>query len=818
MSEPLPIDAALPEVLARLNEGARLVLVAPPGAGKTTRMPLALLDQAWRGDQKILLLEPRRIAARMAAERMARTLGEDVGERVGLSTRIERRVSKHTRIEVMTDGLFVRRILDDPALDGVGAVLFDEFHERSLNHDLGLALALDSAGALRPDLRLVVMSATLDAGRVAKAIAAPIVTSEGRAHPVETIYLGRGEGDLIEHAARAVRRALGTHAGSILAFMPGASEIRRLTARLGDLPTDIQCAPLYGALSPAEQDLAIAPARPGARKVVIATDIAESALTIEGVSVVIDSGLARIAERGAGGAARLVTRRAARANVDQRRGRAGRLGPGVCYRLWDEAETRGLAPEPAPEITREDLTGLVLALAVWGERDPARLVWIDPPSEGRLAAARAELQSLGAIEADGAIAPIGRAFAALPLEPRLAAMIVAADDAGDKALAAEIAALLSEPGLGGESADVRLRIEQFRRDRSARAGALRRQAERWGGGAPPAGLDAAGRIIARALPIQIARRRPGDARRYLLASGEAAELNSADGALAAPFLAVAAATGAASSLRILAAAPIAEEDARRLGPLETEETAAFDAASRSLRARRITRLGAIVLDETPAPTPSGAVAHAALLDAVRASGLDLLADAGLLRAFQSRLAFARAHGGAELPDLSDDVLLERAQDWLAPLFGEPAQIDRPNAADLAAGAMALLDWPARRLLDDIAPLAIVAPSGRRLSVDYAAPGGPRIEARVQEFFGARAHPMVARGRMPLTVSFLSPARRQIALTRDIPAFWSGGYRDMAKDMRSEYPKHDWPERPDFAEPHEGLTKARLARDAREASD
>lgn len=813
MSEGLPIDDVMPAILASLAASNRLVLAAPPGAGKTTRTPLAMLDQDWLGDRRILLLEPRRIAARMAADRMAATLGERTGGTVGLSTRVDRRVSDRTRVEVITDGLFTRRILSDPELTGVGAVLFDEFHERSLNLDLGLALALDVQGALRPDLRIILMSATLDTARVRAALSAPVVESDGRAHPVETIYLGKSAERLEDQAARAVRRALREQSGSILVFLPGMGEIRRTAERLGDLPRGVGVAPLYGALSPAEQDRAVAPAPPGARKVVLSTDIAESSLTIEGVTTVIDCGLARIAEFDpAGGGSVLVTRRAARANVDQRRGRAGRAAPGFCYRLWDEEGTRGLPAEPVPEILASNLSGFLLALAEWGVRDAARLAFINPPPAGRLAAAREELQSLGAIDADGALTAHGREIARLPLEPRLAAMIVGAKDAADRALAAEIAALIGERGLGGDSTDLRERIERFRKDASPRAKALRDQAARWANGATPAKSSDAGRIVAAALPRTIARAKPGERGQYLLASGRAASLDETDALANAPWLAVADLVGAATAARILAAAPISEAEALAHGAVETAEAATLDVERGVVKARRVKRLGAIVLAETTLPAPSGETARAAFIDALKTHGFSLLDQGEAVAETLARLALAREHAGDDWPALCASDLLERADEWLAPLLGDPPSLSRPTAEKLRRGVLGLLDWKLARALDEVAPTHVVAPTGRSLAIDYRAEGGPVVEARVQEFYGLSAHPAIMRGKIPLAVSLLSPARRQIALTKNLPAFWSGGYRDMAKDMRGKYPKHDWPDDPSRASAHVGKTKARLRRE------
>jgi len=814
---PLPIDEALPRLKEALAAKTRLVLAAPPGAGKTTRVPLALLDEAWLGGRRIIMLEPRRIAARMAAERMAAVLSEKVGERIGLSTRVDRRTSARTRIEVVTDGLFTRRILGEPDLPSVGAVLFDEFHERSLAADLGLALARDSQGALRDDLRLVLMSATLDIARTAAAFDAGVVESAGRAFPVETYYLGKSTDPVEDQTVRAIRRALREQQGSVLVFLPGMREISRTAERLGDIPRDIIVAPLYGALSPAEQDRAVAPAPAGKRKVVIATDIAESSLTIEGVSAVVDAGLARFAEADAdGGGTTLVTRRASRASIDQRRGRAGRLGPGFCYRLWDEAATRGLPAEPAPEILSANLDGLVLALAEWGEADPARLLWIDPPADGRINAARAALRALGALDEAGALTSRGRLMAALPMEPRLAAMIAGAGSGAERALAAQIAALIGERGLGGASTDLRERLARFASDASPRARALREQAGRWAKGAACAPIEAAGRTIARALPMAIARAeppRPGDKRRgFQMATGRAVFVDETDPLSREDWLAVADSAGSAAGARVLAAAPITEQDALAHGDVTTTDSASFDLARRAVVARRIKRLGAIELSAAPLPKPAAEIARAAILDAVRSHGLRLLAHGDAIDDTLARLALARAHFGETWPAWTRAELLGRADEWLAPLFGDPPSVDRPGADDLRRGVLSLLDWSARARLDDLTPTGFSAPAGRVLDIDYKAEGGPRIEARVQEFYGLARHPAIMEGKLALTVSLLSPARRQVALTKDLPGFWRGGYRDMAKDMRSQYPKHDWPDDPASASAHEGKTKARLKRE------
>ncbi len=807
-----PIDEVTPEILAALSGGSRLVIAAPPGAGKTTRVPMALLDEPWLAGKRILLLEPRRIAARMAAERMAASVNEKAGGLIGLSTRIDRKVSGRTRIEVITDGLFTRRILSDPELHDVGAVLFDEFHERSLSLDAGLALALDAQSGLRPDLRIVLMSATLDTAMIAGAIEAPVVESDGRMHPVETIYAGRSDDPLPVHTARIVRRALREQTGSILVFLPGMGEILRTAEILADLPRDVVVAPLYGALSPAEQDRAVAPPPQGVRKVVLSTDIAESSLTIEGVDTVIDAGLARVAEIDAAGVSSLVTRRASRASVDQRRGRAGRTGPGVCYRLWDEAATRGLPAQPVPEILSSNLSGLMLTLLEWGERDPSRLTWIDAPPAGRISAAVDELRRCGAIDDAGGLTARGRKMSSLPVEPRLAAMIASAESDNDRALAAEIAILISERGLGGVSADIRERIARFRTENSPRAKALRDQAARWANGARPAGGSEAGRIIAGAVAGSIARSKGGSGQ-YLLESGRAAQLDPSSPLSKEKWLAVADITGSATNARIVAAAPLSEEVALACGRTATEEIAEFDVQRKAFRARRVKRLGAIILSETPLPAPSGPAARRALVAALRLHGIEVLGAARAIRELQARIGLAKAHSGDEWPTLTDSVLIDRADEWLEPLLGDPPDLERPGPDQVKRSVLALFDWTLARKLDEAAPQTIETPAGRILPIDYLRDGGPVVEARAQEFYGLRTHPTIVGGRVPLTVSLLSPARRQIALTRDLPSFWRGGYRDMAKEMRGQYPKHDWPDDPANAKAHAGKTKAALMRDS-----
>ena len=807
----LPIEPLLPEIADTLRTKGRLILGAPPGAGKTTRVPLALaglLDGFDAFPGKVIMLEPRRIAARMAASRMAQTLGERLGQRIGLSTRIDRQVSKDTVVEVMTDGLFTRRLLSDPELTGVSVVIFDEIHERSLSADLGLALAQETQSALRDDLHLLAMSATLDTASMSSKLSAPVIASEGRQYPVETKYLGRTRDRLEDQMARAIERAVRETDGSILAFLPGAGEIRRTAERLS-LPSDVLIAPLFGALSPREQDAAIQPCADGRRKVVLATDIAESALTIEGVSVVVDSGYARVPRYVPGGlSTELQTMRAARANVDQRRGRAGRLGPGVCYRLWDEAETRGLTPAPEPEIQNADLSGLLLTLADWGETDPSRLNWLTAPAKGRLAAARSDLLGLGAIDAAGLLTPKGRQMADLPLAPRLAALIIGAESDAEKALAAQIAALVSERGIGGHSADLSERLSRFQSETSARAKKLRSQAARWGGSARAATNVAT--LLARGWPDMIARRRSPGSAHYLLANGRAGQVDETSPLAKSDWLVVADMAGSAKSARITLAAIIDEVTATRHGAVETRDDAEFDPAKGSFKARRVSALGAIILTEQPLPKPSNAAAKAAFLKHLESEGF---APTGLdrpVRKFLARLNALNGAFGDSWPLWSQDALQAEVSEWLGPVLGK-GSFTMPKPAMIADALKARLDWPLPRELDQKAPRRVELPSGRDAPIDWLSDRAPLIECKAQELYGASRHLCVADGRIPVTLQILSPGGKPVATTQDLPGFWTGGYVDMAKDMRGRYPKHDWPDDPARAKPHAGMTKARLAR-------
>jgi ATP-dependent helicase HrpB len=801
---PLPIDEALPRLTAALATANCAVLVAPPGAGKTTRVPLVLLDEAWTKDKKILVLEPRRLAARAAASRMAATLGEQVGDAVGLRVRFGSRISKRTRIEVVTEGVFTRLVLDDPSLDGIAAVLFDEFHERSLDADLGLALARDAQQGLRPDLKLLVMSATLDGARVAALLGnAPVIKSEGRAYPVETRYLGRDTRAPVERqVADAIERALRAESGSMLVFLPGAGEIRRTETILKDRVRegDVDIVALYGALDAREQDRAISPSPPGRRKIVLATSIAETSLTIEGVRIVIDSGLSRVPRYEPDvGLTRLETVRVSRAAADQRRGRAGRTEPGVSYRLWDEPQTSSLEPYTRPEILSADLSSFVLDMAHWGAADPAKLAFLDAPPLAALAEARALLKEIGALDADGRITDEGRKLRSLPLPPRLARMVVAAAAEGSGALAATIAALLTERGLGGNDVDLRHRLDNFRRDRSPRAEDARAMVKRWvasAGAGKNTDEHNVGSLLALAYPDRIAKNR-GTGGAFHLANGRGGMVDPASPLAREPFLAVAELTGAAAASRIVLAAPVevAEIEARFAGQIEDRSEVAFDAASASLRARRRLRLGALVLSEQTKPVAPDSESAGLLAEGIAGLGVGKLPWTKAQLQLRNRVMFLRRAEGDEWPDLSDATLASTSAEWLAPFLTGKTALSQIGADDLTAALDALIPWNLRKRLDAEAPTHFTAPSGSHVPIDYEVEEGPKLAIRVQELFGLSVHPTIAGGRVPLLIELLSPAHRPVQVTRDLPGFWRGSYRDVKTEMRGRYPRHPWPDDP-----------------------
>jgi ATP-dependent helicase HrpB len=811
---PLPIDEALPSLKAALAAGNAAVLVAPPGAGKTTRVPLALLDEPWLNGGGIVMLEPRRLAARGAADFMAKSRGERLGECVGLRVRLHSRVSARTRVTVVTEGVFTRMILADPALEGVAAVIFDEFHERSLDADLGLALALDAQAALRPDLRILVMSATLDGVRVADLLGgAPVVESAGRSFPVTTRHLGRRPDQRVEEAvAEAVATAIRTESGSILAFLPGQAEIVRCRALLAErLDPGVILAPLYGALDAADQDRAVLPAPPGRRKVVLATSIAETSLTIEGVRIVVDCGLARVPRyEPDSGLTRLVTERVSRAAADQRRGRAGRVEPGICYRLWEEAATGSLPAYADPEIRSADLAPLLLDCAAWGVSDPARLSFMDSPPAPALAEARALLVELQALDRDGRLTDTGRRMQALPLPPRLAHMLIVAADRGAAGAAARLAAVIVERSLGGDSADLAVRLDRFSADRSRRAEDARRLADGWArsaGRGAPATTDAAGQspaaLLALAYPDRIARARDGHGA-FLLANGRGAHVDAADALAREKFLVVAEMTGSAARARILSAVALAEAELPAIAGariVETEELG-FDRASAALRARTVRRLGAIVLADAPRPAPDSPQARVRLARGLVEIGLARLPWSKAQQQLISRVTYLnRVHGGEPhnpWPDLSPDALAESAEDWLAPLLVGKTSLAALSPDDLQPALEIWLPWALRRRLEAELPSHFEAPTGSRIAIDYNSSEGPSIAVRVQELFGLTTHPAIAGGRVPLILHLLSPARRPIQITRDLPGFWRGSWAAVRSEMKGRYPRHPWPEDPAVA--------------------
>jgi len=800
----LPIDAVLPELLAALASAPNAVLVAPPGAGKTTAVAPALLQADWCTGQ-ILLLSPRRLAARAAAERMASLAGQPVGDRIGYATRMDSRSSPATRIMVLTEGIFLRRIQADPELAGISAVLFDEIHERSLDSDFGLALALDVQTGLRPDLRILAMSATLDGARFAALLGdAPVIASEGRSHPLTLNHVGRSDAPIEQAMAAAIRRAIGQDEGGILAFLPGVAEIERTAAQLEQLPADVVLHRLHGSLDPAEQRAAIAPPVPGTRKLVLATSIAETSLTLDGVRIVIDSGLARRPryDRGAG-MTRLVTERASQAAVTQRAGRAARQAPGVAYRLWEAAATVGLPRFDPPEILEADLSSLMLDLAIWGIADPGVLRWLDPPPAAAIDEARARLRRIDALDADGRVTAHGRAIATLPLAPRLAHMLIIAAQQGAASEAAVVAMLLSERGLGGADADLETRHRRWRNERGRRADASRALTRRWQTLAEQAVGDRArdaeplslGACVAIAFPDRLARNRGGSGEDWISVGGRGFRLDPTSSLARSEWLAVAETAGVAAGARILSAAPIEQAEVQALfaAQIVEERRVAYDRAANAVRATRRRRLGAITLGEGPDDAPDPAAIAAALAEAVRREGLDLLPWAERTRRLQARAAFATRHD-ASLPAIDDAALIATLDDWLPPLLEDCRRFDEIAPDALHGAVEAILGWPGTRQVEALAPATFAAPAGGQHAIAYDDPVGPVVELRPQMLFGLTSHPTVGRG-VPLVLRLVSPAGRPIQTTTDLPGFWAGSWAAVAREMRGRYPRHPWPDDP-----------------------
>ena len=811
---PLPILAVLPALLTALRDGASAVLVAPPGAGKTTAVAPALLAEPWCAGE-ILLLSPRRLAARAAAERMAATAGEPVGRTFGYATRMDSKRSAETRVTVITEGIFVARIQGDPELAGVAAVLFDEVHERSLDGDFGLALALDVQAAFRPDLRIVAMSATLDGARFAALMGAdgegaPVIESEGRSYPLTLRHIGRqAELRIEDSVATAVRRALGEAEGGVLAFLPGVAEIERTADRLANLPDDIVLHELHGSLDPAAQRAAILPEPDGRRKVVLATSIAETSLTLDGIRIVVDSGLARRPRYDrAAGMTRLVTERASQAAVTQRAGRAARLGPGVAYRLWEEAATAGLPRYDPPEILEADLSALVLACTLWGVGDPRELRWIDPPPAAAIDEAMARLMTLEAIE-DGRPTAHGRAIARLPMPPRLAHMLLRAGERGLAPVAAAVAVLLGERGIGGPDVDLETRLRRWKTERGTKAQAARGMAERWarlapparphdgGGGGRAASVPASpggGRgteiCVALGFPDRVARRRDPSGETWASVGGRGFRLDPTSPLARSEWLAVADTQGSAAGARILSAVAIDQATVETLfaDRIESRRTVVFDSATGGVQTLRERRLGAIRLSSGPDSGADPEAILAALIAGVREHGLALLPWSAGAQALRDRAAYAGV-------PLDDALLLDRADEWLAPLLTGKRRLDAIAPGALADALRNLLGWDAMRTIDRLAPPDFTSPAGSTHGIDYAAEGGPRVELRVQALFGLAVHPVIGEQRVPLVLSLTSPAGRPIQTTRDLPGFWTGSWTAVAKEMRGRYPKHPWPDDP-----------------------
>ena len=827
----LPIEPLLPELLTALAAEGRAVLQAPPGAGKTTRVPLALLGEKWRGDGKIFMLEPRRIAARAAANRMAQALGEAVGETIGYRVRLDSKVSARTRVEVVTEGLFLRQIQQDPELTGIAAVLFDEFHERSADSDLALALTLESRSALRNDLRLLVMSATLDGDGVAKLLDdAPLLTSDGRAHPVETRYLGRPE-KLEAGVAAAIRQALREEAeGDLLVFLPGTGEIRRTAAALdGNLPPTVDLLTLAGELSFADQDRALRAAPSGRRKVVLSTAIAETSVTLDGTRIVIDGGWSRRPSFDpATGMSTLETVRVSAASAEQRRGRAGRQRPGVCYRLWAEAEQRGLLPFHPPEIESADLAPLALELAAWGS-DADSLRWMTPPPAAALTRARALLTDLGALDDAGRITPHGHAMTRLGAHPRLAHLMLKGADLGEGSLACLLAALLGDrdpirPRGGRRSADLVQRIDLLigdgthpDLDRKA-AAAIRQQASQFRRQIGLRGEDrpdshSSGRLLALAYPDRIAQRR-GPPGQFRLSSGQGAILPLEDSLAGADLLAVAALDGDRANARIFLAAPVTEEDLAELFPARLAEhaTVSWDKAQGAVAARRQQRFGALVFSDKPLAKPPADLVRAALLEGLRLEGLRVLPWTDGAESLRHRVAFLRREQGDDWPDWSDAALLDSLEGWLAPHLDGRSRLTHLENLPLTQILRDSLPWEQQRALDRLAPTHVTVPTGSSVALDYSGPE-PVLAVRLQEMFGLAETPRLGDGRTPVLLHLLSPARHPLAVTRDLAGFWRGAYAEVRKDMRGQYPRHVWPEDPLAADPTTRTKKA-LDREAR----
>ncbi len=819
---PLPIASALPELKAALDAGRHVLLQAPPGAGKSTGVPLALLGAPWLSGRRIILLEPRRLAARAVATRMASTLGEPVGGTVGYRMRQDTRVGPRTRIEVVTEGILTRQLQRDPGLDGVGLVIFDEFHERSLQADLGLALTLDAQRHLTPDLRVLVMSATLDGAALARLLDdAPIITAPGLQFPVVTRYADRASTEFIDRqATSAIRRALREEEGDVLVFLPGALEIRRVERALADgaLGADVQVRPLYGDLGRPAQDLAIRPAVPGQRKVVLATNIAETSLTIEGIRVVIDGGLERRSRFDPrSGMSRLETGRVSQASADQRRGRAGRLGPGVCYRLWTEAEHRALLPFTPPEIAHADLAPLALELAGWGARDADTLTWLTTPPAGALAQARELLQVLGALDQTATLTPHGRELLSLPVHPRLGHLLIGARAFGALGTACALAAILGERDFlrgqpGERDSDLRTRLEALSRNAGDRHALeqIRRSADVYANqlgedhGPRTIEPDDAGWLLALAYPDRIGRSRSPGSGRYLLSNGRGAFFARPEALAKSEYLVVPDLEGGEKEARIHLAAPVTagELETHLAGTISTTAEVRWDSREQLVLARRQRRLGAIVLADDALREPSAADVSAAMLTGICELGLAALPWTPELRQWQARVllcANTDPDTREPWPNVSDATLLGTLDTWLVPWLDGVSRATHLARVDLPGALHGLLSWNRQQRLDELAPTHLSVPSGSRVAIDYLDGPVPCLSVRLQEVFGLSTTPCVGGGRIPVLLKLLSPARRPVQVTQDLSSFWSTAYHEVRKELKGRYPRHYWPEDPLQAE-------------------
>jgi len=825
----LPIDEALPELRQSLAAHPAVVLQAPPGAGKTTHVPLALLNEPWLAGRSILMLEPRRLAARAACARMAQLLGEAAGQTVGYRIRFDSKVSAQTRIEVLTEGILTRRLQTDPELKNVGLVIFDEFHERHLHADLALALCHDSQKALREDLKILVMSATLDGAAVSKLLNdAPIVTSHGRSYPVDIRYLPRDpDGPLPQTVCNSVLDALEQHEGDVLVFLPGAWEIRRtqelLQARVG---SRAELFPLYGDLPWEAQDRAIQPSA-GRRKIVLATPIAETSLTIEGVRVVVDGGFARAPQFDPGsGLSRLTTVRISRASSEQRAGRAGRLAPGVCYRLWSETTQRGLVPQSLPEIRGADLAPLALELAAWGVRDARTLSWLDPPPEAAMNQARELLVELDAVDAEGRVTETGRAMARLPLHPRLSHMLFAAQQLGQGALACDIAALLSERdiliGEARRSADFVQRVEALQAFRkNGRTGAQSHQADAnactrvnqaaqqfqrllsSAKSAPAMDVQQTGLLLALAYPDRVALARVPGETRYLLASGRGARLHESEMRLRQPCIVAASLDAGETEGLIYSAAPLDMDSLREhlAAHIRMEDVVRWDVPQQVVIARREERFGALVLDSKSLTKADPEKIRAAMLEGIRRLGIEALPWTREAREWQTRVLSLRQWlPDEDWPDVSDAALGETLTEWLGPHLDGMSRRDHLARLDLLSILKARLDWDRGRRLEVGAPTQLEVPSGSHLRLEYVPGESPVLRVKLQEMFGLADTPRVAWGKIPVTLHLLSPAQRPIQVTQDLRGFWERTYPEVKKELKGKYPKHPWPDDPWTATP------------------